>query len=80
MDIQLIQGEFSSKDAIELIAQMLQIKIKYHENKIRQDSNEEDVKNRESKIKQLQNELLELRESIGSNSDNIKIEAIIKIE
>ena len=44
MNIQLIKGEFSSNDAIELIAQMIHIKIKYHENKINNLSNEEDLK------------------------------------
>jgi len=44
MNLHLIQGEFNSNDAIELIAQMVHIKIKYHENKITSNSNEEDIK------------------------------------
>ena len=54
MHIQLIQGEFSSNDAIELIAQLVHLKIKYHENKINSQINKEDIKTREAKIKQLQ--------------------------
>ncbi|MDP2176110.1 MAG: hypothetical protein Q8K70_09410 [Bacteroidota bacterium] len=80
MNIQLIQGEFNSKDALELITQMIHIKIKYHESKISKNGNEEDVKNRESKIKRLQKELYELREIINLNSNNLKIEASILIE
>ena len=74
-----MQGEFSGNDAIELIGQMIQVKIKYHENKINNRSNEEDIKSFEVKIKQLQNELFELRQNYNSNK-NLKIEAIIKIE
>ena len=79
MNIKLIQGEFSGNDGIELIAQMIQVKIKYHENKINNHSNEEDIKSFEVKIKQLQKELFELRQNYNSNK-NLKIEAIIKIE
>jgi hypothetical protein len=80
MNLQLIQGEFNSTDAIELIAQMVQIKIKYHENKINSNSNEEDIKIKESKIKHLQKELFELRKTINSKNNTVKVEAIIKIE
>lgn len=80
MNIQLIQGEFSSNDAIELIVQMVHIKIKYHENKINNHSIEEDIKTREAKIKRLQQELFELRKTINSKTNNVKVEAIIKIE
>ena len=79
MNIKLIQGEFRGNDAIELIGQMIQVKIKYHENKINNRSNEEDIKSFEVKIKQLQKELFELRQNYNSNK-NLKIEAIIKIE
>lgn len=78
MMIQLIQGEFSANDALELISQMIQIKIKYHENKISSQSNEEDIKTREVKIKRLQKELFELRRNVKSNN-NVKVEAIINI-
>jgi hypothetical protein len=80
MNIQLIQGEFSPEDTLELITQMIHIKIKYHENKISQNSNEEDVKYRESKIKRLQQELYELRNSMSEKNKNVKIDAIIKID
>ncbi len=80
MNIQLIQGEFSSNDALELITQMVHIKIKYHENKINSHTNEEDIKTREAKIKRLQKELFELRKTINSKTNSLKVEAIIKIE
>lgn len=80
MNIQLIQGAFNSIDAMELITQMVHVKIKYHENKINSNSNEEDIKTREVKIKRLQKELFELRETIYSKTHMLNVEAIIKIE
>lgn len=79
MKIQLIQGEFDSKDALELITEMVQIKIKYHENKITPQSSEEDIKFREIKIQKLQRELFELRENINSHNQNLKIDGTIKL-
>lgn len=80
MEIKLIQGEFSSNDAMELISKMIQVKITYHENRIANNSSEEDMKFRESKIKRLQNELFDLRNGIDKNKGNLKLDAIIKIE
>lgn len=80
MNIQLIQGEFESKDALELIVQMVHIKIKYHENKIQSDSNEEDIKTREKKIIRLQQELFEVKKAFQTNKKSVKIESIIKID
>lgn len=80
MNIQLIAGEFSSKDALELVTQMIQVKVKYHENKIAQNMSEEDIKYRESKIKSLQNELYQIREKFNSNNQNLSLDGIIRIE
>ncbi len=80
MNIQLIQGAFSSGDAIALITQMIQIKIKYHEDKINIHTNEEDIKFREAKIKHLQNELHALNKAFHSKSINVAVEAIINIK
>ena len=78
MNIQLIQGEFSQSDALDIITQMIHIKIKYHENKINRDSDEADIKSRENKIKKLQKELFEVRNYIsGSKTDRMKIESSI---
>ena len=80
MEIQLIQGEFNSTDAIELLAQMIHIKIKYHEKKINSQIKEEDNLTRETRIKQLQKELIELRKMINSKTQSVKVEAIIKVD
>lgn len=80
MNLHLIQGEFSSQEALELLTQMINVKIKYHENKITTNTSEEDAKYRESKIKNLQKELSELRQIANSKNRNVKIESTIKIE
>ena len=79
MVIQLIQGQFNPNEAIEIITQMFHAKIKYHENKIAGNSNEEDIKSRETKIKRLQKELFEARESVLSKRKSLNIDAKINI-
>ena len=77
--IQLIQGHFKAKDAIDIITQMIHVKVKYHENKITNLSSEEDIKFCETKIKRLQKELYEFRKGIEGKSGNINLDAVIKI-
>ena len=72
MIIHLIQGEFNFNDAMELITQMVHIKIKYYENKINSHINEEDIKIKEAKIKLLQKELFELRKTFNSKNQKCK--------
>ncbi len=79
MNIQLIQGQFNKTDALDLITQMVHIKIKYNENKIKQTENEEDIKMRESRIKQLQKDLYELRKHLESNGNKIILTSQIEI-
>lgn len=80
MDIQIISGEFGSKDALDLLNQMIRIKIKYHENKITNKSSEEDIKFRESKVRSLQKELQDARNIINEMGETVKLDGIIKIE
>jgi hypothetical protein len=78
-EIQLIQGTFNSTDALNLITEMIQVKIKFHESKITDNSNEEDIKYRETKIKTLQNILSDLRNQVNLNEDILRLEAKIQI-
>ena len=79
MELHLIDGQFDGTEAIEIIAQLIQVKIKYHENKIKSSHNEEDVKMRERKIKTLQKELAVSREYIQKQSNNISINSVINL-
>ena len=69
MNFQLIKGHFSTKEAIELVTQMVHVKIKFQESKIQNASSEEDIKMRESRIKQLQKDLYEMKNVIEKNND-----------
>ncbi len=75
MNLELIHRELDSTDALVLIEQMVNSKIKYHENKISSQGNEEDFKTRESKIKQLQKDLFDLRKKIYLKENNLEVEA-----
>ncbi len=75
MNIQLIQGQFTTQDAVEIITQMINIKIKFHENKIENSSGEEAIKMREKRIKDLQQNLTAARNYIEKQGENISIES-----
>ena len=79
MNIQLIHGQFSAKDAIEIISQMVHIKIKFQEDKIHYSSSEEEIKMRETRIKQLQSDLSNMRKFVEQNGVTINIESEIKL-
>ena len=79
MNIQLIKGHFTAKDALDIITRMVHGKIKYHESKIAQHSNVEDSKHGEKRIKQLQKELYDIRKHIDLQKDLIDIDCTIEI-
>jgi hypothetical protein len=77
--LQLIQGKFQTAEALDLISQLVNVKIKYHEDKIRGSEQEEDIKMRENRIKQLQKELAELRNRITADAPMVSIASGIHI-
>lgn len=77
MELQLLNDTFSANESIEILNQLFQVKIKFHEDKIKISQNEEDVKMRERKIKFLQNELAEARQFISSKSGYISLSSQI---
>lgn len=80
MNIQLIHGHFDKEDALELLTQLMAVKIRFHENKIMHTHNEEDIKMREMRIKQLQNDLHEVRKQLGKKGDAISLRSEIEID
>lgn len=79
MQVELIKGQFSGTEALDILTQMIQLKIKFHENKITQDSNEEDIKYRESRLKHLQHELAVIRNSLVNQHQPLQINATIHV-
>ena len=80
MDIQLIEGEFSTNEALELLVKMMDVKIKFHESKICNSHHEEDIKSRENKIKKLQKSLYEVRAFLNTKDNSVKVVASIHME
>ena len=56
----LVEGTFTQAQAIALITELYDVKIRFHESMIQGNTMEEDIKMRERKIKSLQN----IRESL----------------
>ena len=76
MTIKLIEGTFNSQEAVDLITALIQTKIKFHENRISIE-NEEDIKMREKKIKRLQNSLHDFRNELNQQNVNLNCEISI---
>ncbi len=79
MNFQLILGQFSPNEAIEIITKMIHVKIKFHEGKIEDTSSEEEMKMREAKVIKLQKDLYEIRNYINSKKDTIGLQATVEI-
>lgn len=79
MKIHLIQGNFTRNDAISIITKIIDVKIKFQEEKIKSSDNEEDVKMRENRIKSLQKELYDSRKAIEALGDNVSLQSEINI-
>ncbi|NBU80634.1 MAG: hypothetical protein EBS55_03160 [Flavobacteriaceae bacterium] len=79
MELKLIDGDFNQIETIDLLTQLYQVKIKFHEEKVKNSLNEEDIKMRERKIKSLQNNLAEARTYIKNENKNFHIDSVINI-
>jgi hypothetical protein len=79
MNIQLIDGHFSPRESLDLITRMIHVKISFHEEKIRDAKTEEDVKMRESRIRQLQRDLYEIRNQLQSRTEAVDLTAQIEL-
>jgi hypothetical protein len=79
MKIQLIKGHFESQEAIDILTQMIQVKIKFHEDQIHHSHNEEDIKMREKRIKQLQHDLSDIRNHIQQQPEKISLQCEVQL-
>jgi hypothetical protein len=80
MQFKLIDGQFSPNEALEILSQMLQVKLRFHESKINKDSTEEDIKYRESRMKQLQAEWALVRNKLLQQDVRSKLSAEIFVQ
>lgn len=75
----LLDGTFEPKEGIELIRNMLRLKIQFHENKINGMGSEEDVEMRERRIKALQRDLDKLNSIKQEGSGSMHLSACIQL-
>lgn len=80
MDVRIIDGVFSRQEAIDILTDMVKLKIRFHERQIELTSDEEDVSHREARIRQLQHELQEARNNIMAGEDSVSLGGSVHIE
>lgn len=79
MKLQLIDGQYTQTEAIDMITQLVQVKIQFLEKKIEKSHQEEDIKMRETRVKNLQKELNDIREKILSANVSVHLDAEISL-
>ena len=79
MTLQLVTGEFTRIETMDMIIQFFEMRIKFHENKIMSSHNEEDIKMREKKIKFLQGELAQAKSYIANKEEPIAVSCTINL-
>ena len=79
MKISLLKGSFSPKEIEKIITELIQVKIKFHEEKIQSSDGEETMKMRENRIIKLQNDLKEVRAFLNNTDFLIDVDAEIML-
>jgi hypothetical protein len=79
MKLDLVKGSFTQTEAVDLLTRLVHVKIRFHEDKIEKSHNEEDIKMRETRIKELQRDFFEAKKSILANHDSCSMQAMIEI-
>ncbi|RDB06954.1 hypothetical protein [Runella aurantiaca] len=64
MNIPFLKGNFTQSEALDILTQLVHVKIKFHESKIEKSDNEEDIKMRENRIKNLLQDFYEAKQLI----------------
>lgn len=77
MNVSLLKGSFSPKDLEKIITDLIQVKIKFHENQIGNSDEEENMKMRENRIIKLQNDLTRVRTYLKEAGPVVNVEAQI---
>lgn len=80
MKINLIEGKYSVSEAQELLNKIIQVKIAYLESKISSSCNEEDIKQRENRIKLLQTQCSDINMLSAEELRGITIQLNIDLD
>jgi hypothetical protein len=78
--LSLLHGVFSPKEALDLLTQLVEVKIRFHEEKMKGLTEVEDLKMREKRIQTLQSELHALRASINPYEGAIKLTSMVQVQ
>lgn len=79
MNFKIIDGVFSRQEAIDILTDMVRLKIRFHERRIENSSHIEDISHREARIRELQSELQEARERILAGDMNVSMGGSVSI-
>lgn len=79
MNFKIIDGVFSRQEAIDILTEMVTLKIRFHERRIETSSHIEDISHREARIRELQSELREAREKILAGSTSVALGGSVSI-
>lgn len=77
--IDLLRGSYSKRDALDLLTQLIHVKIRFHESRISADMLEVDLKMREKRIHELQRDLYEAGKIMERLEEPVSLEATIQI-
>ena len=80
MQINLVDGQFDVAEGLSLISRLVEVKIRFHEEKINSLSAEEDIKMRENRVQKLQKELEDLRGQLNGKAIKLQIKSEINIQ
>lgn len=73
MNMKILEGQYATADALHMIGQLFQWKIRYHEERIAPDASEEDIAMRERQISRLQHEWQQLRQALRGNGPVLEL-------
>lgn len=79
MTTQIIQGQYTTKEAIDLLTQLIKVKINFHETKMEAAQSKEEKKLWKSKIVELQKKLREINKQVKQYKKGIELESLIGI-
>jgi hypothetical protein len=77
--LDLLRGHYTRREALDLLTQLIHVKIRFHESRITQDILEEDLKMREKRIRELQRDLYEAGKLLEKLDGHVSLEASILI-
>lgn len=79
MQLELLKGSFSRSEALDILTRMIQVKIQFYESKIERSHQEEDIKMRENRIKELQRQFYEAKKQLLESPEPCSLHAVVEI-